>query len=116
MRRPMSVPHDFVESIGKASRIRMGVDVWRAVQLASAMRCSEQSVNAWARAGRIPPGVVEWGARWWTAEDLREIANSGIKPIAHYFPKLIANDPVPSTDPPRRSRKTTKPKKKGRAK
>jgi hypothetical protein len=61
-------------------------NVWRAFQIAGALGCSEQSVQGWARQGRIPAGRMVNGIRCWTRADMDALAASGVKPIGHYSP------------------------------
>lgn len=61
-------------------------NIWRAFQIAATLHCSEQSVQGWARQGRIPPGKKVDGIRCWTRADLEQLGKSGVMPIGHYSP------------------------------
>lgn len=114
MRRTAKIPIGWLDRLGGAGQTVAGVPSWRAIQIAWAIRVSEQTVTAWARAGRIPMGDQAYGNRWWTMDELILLDRDGILEIGHYFPRPLPAVEVPPPEAAvRRSRKTNK---KGRGK
>jgi hypothetical protein len=82
----MQVPADLVKRMGESVKTLDSGPVFRALQIAWALNISEQTVSAWARQGRIPPGELVMGVRWWSIEELQTIATKGVQPVGFYLP------------------------------
>jgi len=86
MLRKTVVPVDFLDRLGFPLAGGSGPQAYRAFQIAVALGVSEQSVQGWARQGRIPPGKKIDGIRVWSHDEMKEFKWKGVMPIGHYSP------------------------------
>lgn len=90
MRQVKKVPPDLVQRMGQSVKTIGSGPVYRSLQIAWALQVSEQTVSTWARQGRIPPGEMVMGVRWWNIAELEVIASRGVQPVGTYLPPSVS--------------------------
>lgn len=77
-------PKDFLERIGEPVARFSEVKYWRSLHLAWALGCSEQTISTWARRGMIPAGKLIGRVRYWSHEDVLQLASVKVQQPGYY--------------------------------